>query len=1187
MKNKSRRIFLRNTSLATTGVLLISPLGATKKYSGIREAIGCAPGSINILTGSIGSVQSGKWSDPSTWGGNVPGANDTPLISAGHTVEVDVDATVSGINVNAGGTLQFDPSTTSELRSSQNIVVQGKLVMRPSSSSVEHKIVFIGIDERRFVGGGHDVLSTDVGLWVMGAGQMDLYGAPKKSWTRTTTSVRAGAKSFAVQDASGWEIGDEIVLVPTDTPGTYAWTWPSTAPTPIDSFGAKFERRKITGKSGNTITVDAAYSFDHNQVSSDSGKTWTPEVANLSRNVKIEGTAKGRTHIFIRSSKPQSIYYIGGQHLGPRKPAGRRAPDLVTGRYGLHFHHCNHGSDGSMVEGCALYDAGNRLYVPHTSHGITMRNNVAFNTLEASFWWDFQELSHYVTWEGNLTAWVAKNGNDSASRGMEMNQGDGNIARNNVVVYGHNGQYDHQGAYVWNADTEGVWVFENNLAHSNRTGIFVWQNTPNTHTIVGYEAYNNECGIFHGAYINSYTYTNCYLFNSLAMVKAASGNSSGVRFEKSTFDGGNVLSHPVEILGSQITNTDFNAFRECTFKSYKTVGIRMNTHRLTANISRKHVALIKCNFTGKMTDYASESIFDSLFHIQPASGNPSIVSRAGTTAAAAFAPYIYGTGKGLKGEYFNGANFQKHAFTRTDSMIMFQEWAYDKKVSPTQVHHRITGDQFSIRWTGKIEAQYSEKYTFKLEGSGGFRLYINNVAIIQSWFDKTKATDFVTSVPVDLVAGQKYDIKLEYMNESGHRRCMFYWECPSLGRSIHVPQSQLYSDGGAAPPPPPPTDNRAPVASAGADITIALPINKAFLDGSASTLPDLVKTYEWSKISGPTQATLANKNAISTEVKDLVEGTYVFRLKITSKTGVVTSDDVSVKVNSDAVALTSNAGADQTITLPTNTVNLDGSASSPKESIKTYEWIKVSGPTQGTIDNKNAVVASAKGLVAGTYVYKLKIVDHKGIFSEDAVQIIVNPQGPAANAGADVSIALPTNSVVLNGSASSAPAGIKSYEWTKVSGPAKFKIVNKNAISPVVKDLQQGTYVFKLKITDRKNGSSTDQVTVTVGNGAAPNNNGNQDKLTKEKPAKFIVKLNMTASPNPSLRSVATVLTLSSNSDLPIKVTIYNPYGRPIATYSNLKNNSTIKWGANAERGTYYAIAEQSDRRKSVKLMKM
>jgi hypothetical protein len=552
MNNSTRRKFLRNSSIAATGLVLATPSGA-KITNNRRKAIACAPGSITQLFGTVASVKSGNWSDASTWGGRTPGEGDTPVVSSGHTVTYDqTRSTVSGVNVNSGGTLQFDSNKSVALLSSANIVVYGKLVLKPSSAKVEHFIQFININENRFIGSGHDVIDGDTGLWTMGAGQLDISGARKKCWTRATGSVNRGATNFSVQDATAWNVGDTIFIVPTDMPAENAYDWDDRTNSVTDSFGIKFERRTITGISGNNIQIDKALNYDHLQVSTDSGKTWTAEVGNITRNVRIEGTAGGRAHIFIRSSVPQSIYYMAGRFLGPRKGGGRTG--LVSGRYGLHFHHCLEGSRGSMVEGCAISDTGNRAYVPHMSHGVTMNNNIAFSVMEASFWWDFQEISHDTMWDGNLTAFVSWNGIDNGTRGMEMNMGDGNAAKNNVVVYAHNGDEHQQGGYVWNADSEGVWIFENNLSHSNRSGLFVWQNTGNNHTIVNHESYNDGLGMFHGAYINSYTYTGGYFYNSLVRVKATSGNASGVRFEKVTFDGGGKRPYVTEIFPSPVTS---------------------------------------------------------------------------------------------------------------------------------------------------------------------------------------------------------------------------------------------------------------------------------------------------------------------------------------------------------------------------------------------------------------------------------------------------------------------------------------------------------------------------------------------------------------------------------------------------------------------------------------------------------
>ena len=68
------------------------------------------------------------------------------------------------------------------------------------------------------------------------------------------------------------------------------------------------------------------------------------------------------------------------------------------------------------------------------------------------------------------------------------------------------------------------------------------------------------------------------------------------------------------------------------------------------------------------------------------------------------------------------------------------------------------------------------------------------------------------------------------------------------------------------------------------------------------------------------------------------------------------------KTNRPPVA---NAGADQVITLPTNSVNLNGSATDPDNNITSYQWTKISGPSSFTIANPNAVQTQVTNLVEG------------------------------------------------------------------------------------------------------------------------------------------------------------------------------------------------------------------------------
>ena len=78
-----------------------------------------------------------------------------------------------------------------------------------------------------------------------------------------------------------------------------------------------------------------------------------------------------------------------------------------------------------------------------------------------------------------------------------------------------------------------------------------------------------------------------------------------------------------------------------------------------------------------------------------------------------------------------------------------------------------------------------------------------------------------------------------------------------------------------------------------------------------------------------------------------------------------------------------NAGPDQTITLPTNSINLSGSGTDADGTITAYQWTKVSGPSAGTIANINAASTTVSALVQGVYKFELKVTDNNGASARD------------------------------------------------------------------------------------------------------------------------------------------------------------------------------------------------------------
>jgi hypothetical protein len=304
--------------------------------------------------------------------------------------------------------------------------------------------------------------------------------------------------------------------------------------------------------------------------------------------------------------------------------------------------------------------------------------------------------------------------------------------------------------------------------------------------------------------------------------------------------------------------------------------------------------------------------------------------------------------------------------------------------------------------------------------------------------------------------------------------------------------------------PPPPTSGSAPVAVAGADKTVTLPTNTAFLAGSGSYAPNggTITSYAWSQVSGPNTATVSQISTTNVQVGSMIAGTYTFRLTVTGSGGSSTSD-THVIVNGSGTptpppptsgsAPVAVAGPDQSMTLPTNTAFLAGSGSYAPNggTISSYAWSQVSGPNTATMSQISTTNVQVGNMIAGTYTFRLTVTGSGGTSTSD-MKVIVNgngtpappptSNGPTAAAGANQSIWLPTNSVYLYGSGSYDNTGgyITNYSWSQVSGPSQANIGWLSNTNVSAGNLVHGVYTFQLTVTNNKGqtGTATTQVTV-------------------------------------------------------------------------------------------------------------
>ena len=153
---------------------------------------------------------------------------------------------------------------------------------------------------------------------------------------------------------------------------------------------------------------------------------------------------------------------------------------------------------------------------------------------------------------------------------------------------------------------------------------------------------------------------------------------------------------------------------------------------------------------------------------------------------------------------------------------------------------------------------------------------------------------------------------------------------------------------------------------------------------------DRSRTPIWISCVGPVPATVA-------------EGMWSMAFTAVVDNAKLSAIDVHPSAGGSNQPPTVSVGADKTITLPTNTVTLSGTASDdglPSATL-TVAWTKVSGPGTVTFGTPTAVTTTATFGSAGSYVLRLTAND-TALTASDDVTVTVNTAaaGSAGRTGA-------------------------------------------------------------------------------------------------------------------------------------------------------------------------------------------
>lgn len=267
--------------------------------------------------------------------------------------------------------------------------------------------------------------------------------------------------------------------------------------------------------------------------------------------------------------------------------------------------------------------------------------------------------------------------------------------------------------------------------------------------------------------------------------------------------------------------------------------------------------------------------------------------------------------------------------------------------------------------------------------------------------------------------------------------------------------------------------------------------NNIFTDQTSITLtstssdPDGTITSKlWEKVIGGV-ANIATPTTDDTVVSGLQNGQYIFKITVVDNDGLQSFDLVAVNVNTGANQLPIvDAGVNQTIQLPTSQAVITAVASDPDGTIVSYQWQQIAG-NAATIVSPTSASTQITGLTESISVFRVTVTDNSGAQASDIVQITVQGVGnipPVANAGGDINISLPTNFTTLNGSGSTDSDGvIVGYQWQQISG-GTANIITPNSASTQVTGLTEGSYTFRLTVTDNDGATDTDDVDVVISN---------------------------------------------------------------------------------------------------------
>ena len=321
--------------------------------------------------------------------------------------------------------------------------------------------------------------------------------------------------------------------------------------------------------------------------------------------------------------------------------------------------------------------------------------------------------------------------------------------------------------------------------------------------------------------------------------------------------------------------------------------------------------------------------------------------------------------------------------------------------------------------------------------------------------------------------------------------------------------------------------NNLPVANAGLDRTADTGVTVT-LQGSATDLDGDAFTYLWGQTEGPTVTLSDSRVARPTFTAPATPTTLRFRLTVTDTHNGIDTDTVTIEVQeltpaSNDATLSALGITPSSVTLvpaftgatESYTASVDNAVANVRVTPTVNQpnaTVRVSGGTLNNVAVTSGQQSGPINLNVGVSTITVVVMAQDRTTTKTYTVMVTRAslppppinRPPTANAGFDQTVRT-GGSVQLFGTGSPHdPDEDATYHWSQVSGTTVTLSASANSAT-FTAPATPGTLVFRLTVTDERNVSASDDVTITVAANRAPTANAGSDQTVDTGERVFLI----------------------------------------------------------------------------------